>query len=133
MRNLAECSGAWTGFWIQGPTRGWMRIDMTIRNDRLLGDGSDQSGSFKMFGTYDLATDVVQIDKNYPWVFVEYTGKWDGQMIAGQWKLSMPDDITEDDFEADMPGTGVFEMWPLDGEAEELSLKNLMEEPVGVG
>lgn len=129
MRELGSCSGPWTGFWIQGSTRGWMRIQLTIRDGRISGKGSDQSGDFSMFGTYDAVTEKVDIDKNYPWLYIEYTGKWDGSMISGKWRFSMPDDMPDPDEDAEFPECGVFEIWPLDPFTERDSLFESMAAP----
>ena len=103
---------------------------MKIRAGRLIADGKDQSGEFRMFGEHDPATDVVQIDKNYPWLFIEYSGRWDGTMIAGEWRFSLPDDVDRAIFASDeTPDHGIFEIWPLEVEEDSLSFGELISEP----
>ncbi len=78
-----------------------MAIRMVIKKSRLKGQGTDVSGPFEMSGEYDSASQIVTIEKRYPWLTVDYCGTWDGQMISGEWSISDG-------------GEGIFEMWPDD-------------------
>jgi hypothetical protein len=103
MRDLSKCSGPWAGFYIQGRERGVMALRMAIRGRRILARGIDICGPFDLRGSYEPDTQRVRIHKIYPWLRVLYGGTWDGQMIAGRWKIPNVDQ-------------GVFELWPLDEE-----------------
>ncbi len=112
MRSLSECSGPWTGFFVQESRRGWMKLNLSIDSTRIVGQGDDMDGPFRMFGTHDSVSLRVEIDKAYPWLFVDYVGVWDGSMISGHWEII-------DDAQ------GEFELWPLDSEEEVMKLSEL--------
>lgn len=105
MRDLADTSGPWQGWWIQGSKRGTQRLRLVFSCGRILGEGADQSGEFDVTGEFD-QTDV-QITKKYSFWDVRYDGQWDGAMIAGRWTIREGSSYFE---------TGVFEIWPESGE-----------------
>ncbi len=112
MKLLQDCSGNWTGFFVQQKFRGWMKIEMQIDSKTLSGKGRDDDGTFVMRGSHSSESGAVEIDKIYPNLYVDYHGRWDGEMISGTWEL----------FDDD---SGVFELWPLDDEEEVRKLSEL--------
>lgn len=106
MRDLEQRSGKWVGFWIQDPVRGHMGMTLRFESGRVWGEGIDQIGPFDFSGKYDLEG-LVDMKKRYMTHHIRYRGKWDGQMIFGQWNLGKWDD-------------GEFEIWP---EEEEKSIE----------
>jgi hypothetical protein len=98
MRNLDSLSGPWVGFWIQDMIRGSMGLSLTFSGGKILGGGSDLVGGFKLKGAYADDGSVV-MGKTYQWHAVIYKGRWDGQMISGEWTIKGED-------------SGLFEIWP---------------------
>jgi hypothetical protein len=118
-RPLESCCGPWSGFWIQGWTRGNMRLKLDFLNGSVNGTGNDLSGDFEIVGIYSTDTDRVLFTKTYRWQSVDYSGLWDGQLIYGKWVLH--DNEYSDE--------GEFEIWPdkdeeflhaLSGSAEDM-------------
>ena len=89
-----------------------IKLNLHIDATKIVGEGEDLDGHFRMFGTHDSISLRVEIDKAYPWLFVDYAGVWDGAMIAGHWE------IVDD-------AQGEFELWPLDSEEEVMKLSEL--------
>lgn len=110
MRDLSQLSGPWVGFWVQRGLRGSMGLALTFANGLITGTGSDLIGAFRLNGSYTADGDVSLL-KTYAWHVVEYKGKWDGQMIAGIWRIKYE-------------GSGAFEIWP---ESESSTLQKLYE------
>ncbi|MFY9234103.1 MAG: hypothetical protein WAO58_06545 [Fimbriimonadaceae bacterium] len=102
MRDLASCSGPWSGFWIQGWTRGNMKLRLRFEKTDILGEGTDLSGDFTISGIFSPETNRVLFTKSYHWQSVDYSGLWDGQLIYGKWTL-LDDEYGEQ---------GEFEIWP---------------------
>jgi hypothetical protein len=100
-------SGPWTGFWVQRPeypNRQWMRdLQLTFKDGRVAGLGSDSVGDFSFVGTYDLKTGAVVLHKQYERAHgVRYEGRNenDGMWVWGVWQLVGSTD------------RGGFHMWP---------------------
>ena len=114
MRDLESTSGPWNGFWIDDDIRGTMALRLNFYAGRLDGVGSDLVGDFTMKGSYAFDTGEVKIRKRYSRHAVSYEGRWDGQMIAGQWSMGR----------AGWNRSGPFEIWP---ESEETTVEQLQE------
>lgn len=122
MRDLADCSGPWSGFWIQGWTRGNMKLSMSFVGTDIVGDGSDLVGKFTINGIFSPQTNNVLFTKSYQWHSVDYSGIWDGQMIYGKWTLH----------DADYGEQGEFEIWPDSEEQGLLALAGAAEDVKGL-
>lgn len=107
MSSLREKSGPWTGWWIQQPIRGRMRLTLRFAGDDIDGGGVDRDGPFSISGSVD--GDEVAMTKRYEALTVLYRGRWDGAMISGRSQIIGFGFYDE----------GAFEIWP---EGEELSL-----------
>lgn len=111
MKEFNQLSGPWTGMSIQGGRRLSEGIQLTIRDGRLWGEGTDVDGDFRLEGAYDPSSQVVRIVRRYTrtnrpyenpsWAAFDYEGTWDGTMVSGAW--------TE---RAYVENGGPFEMWP---------------------
>lgn len=102
MRNLGDLSGPWVGFWIQGLDRGEMRLTLRFGETSINGDGIDKVGDFTVSGRY--AGEDVEFDKTHSSHTIGYTGRWDGDMIAGRWRFRRRMRGIENE--------GEFEIWP---------------------
>jgi hypothetical protein len=91
-----------------------MTLRLTFRAGVMDGVGSDFVGDFSMKGSYAADSGEVKIRKRYAAHTVWYSGRWDGQMIAGTWQLGRQSWKT----------SGPFEIWP---ESEETTLEQLHE------
>jgi hypothetical protein len=83
-------SGAWTGFFLQGPSsaRHWMELRLDFRAGTLRGDGSDGVGSFTLDGGYDVKDGRCWWIKRYVAQHdVNYTGYNEGKGIWGVWEI----------------------------------------------
>lgn len=112
IRDLRECSGPWSGFWLQGLVRGLMKLNLKFEYTNVDGHGKDPMGDFRVGGMFSPGTWRVLFTKSYTSHSVDYTGTWDGTMIYGRWSL-------HDDHYSE---AGDFEIWP-----------DTQEEMVGVG
>jgi len=115
MRDIRECSGPWRGLWTQDDIRGAMAMRLRFDDCSITGEGSDNDGPFSLAGSYDPATETVQILKSYRTLAVQYEGSWNGQFVTGVSIIGYP-------FPLDL---GIFEMWP---ESEEKAMEELMAE-----
>lgn len=109
MRDLRDCSGPWSGFWIQEFDRGTMKLRLVIDGERIFGGGADEIGEFSIAGNYWPRTEGVKLMKRYWSHTVEYNGSWDGSMISGQWRIRSRKGVYSD--------AGGFDLWP-DSEEE---------------
>lgn len=84
-------SGAWVGFWTQpGHGKYKMSVQLSFRDDRVAGAGSDIVGRFTMHGTYDVRTGRYRLTKQYGCAHsLEYEGISEaaGQWLWGVWQL----------------------------------------------
>ena len=87
MRDLRDCSGPWSGFWIQDLDRGTMKLRLWIKGELISGEGEDVLGGFVVYGNYWPAKEIVKLRKRYATHAVEYNGTWDGSMISGLWRI----------------------------------------------
>lgn len=111
VRPLDGLSGSWVGWWIQWGKRGHMRLRLVFADGRVTGNGSDESGSFTVAGTY--RADGARLVKGYATHQVHYDGRWDGASLAGPWVIRY-------EFGTDR---GEFEMWP---ESEGLTVEEIL-------
>ena len=127
MRDLNELSGPWAGWSIQYGLRISEKINLTIKQGRISGTGSDKDGEFELVGAYVDRKQEVLITRTYTWttepsqagvgIPYEYSGKWDGNFISGNWYPR---------WHPDADG-GPFEMWPGSDE-ESLQIELEVEE-----
>lgn len=103
MKELQFCGGQWTGFWLQGQTKGLMDLEIHIRGFRVSGVGKDAGGRFQIDGYYEPRRTHIEFEKRYGDETIVYRGEWDGARLKGDWFL--PDE----------PNTacGAFMIWPL--------------------
>ncbi|CAN5646434.1 hypothetical protein BH11ARM2_BH11ARM2_11530 [soil metagenome] len=123
MRDLDGLSGPWRGQSMQEGFRLSETIQLKIANGHITGQGDDSDGIFELTGGYD-ATGAVRIIRRYVvcnhgsdgvGVPYDYEGRWDGDMISGQWhERAYP------------PNGDSFEMWPESGES--VSIAELLRE-----
>lgn len=106
--DLEKNSGRWVGFWIQGLQRGYMGLTLRFSHGRIVGDGIDQIAAFRFSGKYS-QSGYVRMWKRYPTHRVLYSGKWDGAVISGAWRIERWD-------------SGRFEIWP---EPEEEAIEKI--------
>lgn len=118
MRDLASCSGPWSGFWIQGWTRGNIKLSLRFDDGSIVGDGGDPGGRFQVSGIFSPDTQRVLFSKEYQWQIVDYSGIWDGRLIYGKWTLH----------DEEYSEQGEFEIWPDHGDEGQLSLAGLAED-----
>ena len=85
--DLGAFSGVWTGYWIQGKIKGIMTVELNLHDGVLTGSGSDRAGTFTLAGSYDNDSGIVNFVKQYTHYPVNYSGKWSGKMIRGQWSF----------------------------------------------
>jgi hypothetical protein len=102
MRDLAECSGPWSGFWLLGWTRGHMKLNLRFTGTDIVGEGTDVGGPFQVNGIFSRETNKVMFTKAYQWQNIDYCGTWDGHMIYGTWSLH----------DQEYSESGEFEIWP---------------------
>lgn len=117
MRDLADCSGPWSGFWLQGWTRGNMKLSLLFSGTDIMGDGNDPGGHFRINGMFSRETNRVMFTKTYQSQIVDYSGQWDGAMIYGRWVLS----------DLEYGEHGEFEIWPDEDHAQEMAWEGAWE------
>jgi hypothetical protein len=114
-------SGAWTGFFLQGPStaRHRMELRLTFRSGTLRGDGHDWVGAFTMDGHYDLGDGRCWWTKRYVGKHVvTYAGHNEGRGIWGVWEIQSAD-------------RGGFHIWPAGmGDPTREALTEAEEAPV---
>ncbi len=125
MRDLRDCSGPWSGFWIQELIRGTMKLRLYISGEIVSGEGEDELGGFVVHGNYWPATEAVKFRKRYPTHDVEYNGTWDGAMISGLWRIRARKGVYAD--------KGGFDIWPDTEEEAIESFTETVEDRVPVG
>ena len=95
-------SGAWEGFYTYatGPQadKHKMNCNLTFRQGKVKGSGTDDLSSFSLKGTYDLDSLVCEMAKHYPSHIVQYSGQVDENGIWGMWSLGTK--------------SGGFHIWP---------------------
>jgi hypothetical protein len=101
-KRLEECSGPWSGFWLQDLVRGNMRLRLVFKSSNINGGGNDPIGEFTITGIYQQDSERVIFTQVYKTHSVDYSGVWDGQMIYGRWTLD----------DAVFTESGEFEIWP---------------------
>ncbi len=110
MRALDDTSGPWVGWSVQFNLKIHERLLLRIGGGTIWGTGEDADGDFEVEGDYD-AEGEIAIVRRYTYctsgpegvgIPYLYRGRWDGNLIAGQWKPVAGYD------------GGPFEMWPED-------------------
>ncbi len=115
-------SGAWKGYWTysHSPQRRKQRMDLKFAAARMMGDGDDEVGYFCINGKYDSESGAVSWIKTYPKSHqVMYSGRWDGIMITGSWRI-------------ESAASGNFAIWPGDteeGAADRQHIEESLPEP----
>src|SRR2546423_1480143 len=115
MNDLKELSGPWSGFWIQSQVRGYMRLRLQFYGSQVIGGGSDCAGWFEIRGIVTPKDGSVRLSKRYSTHGVEYSGRWDGRMIAGLWTMRQQVLYGQARY---VEERGDFEMWPESEESE---------------
>jgi hypothetical protein len=128
MRDLLGLSGPWVGLSIQGGMRLSEEIQLQFHGVHFGGSGTDVDGDFDLDGVYHPEDHRVDIIRTYSrtnkpggdgvGVPFEYSGQWDGAMIAGNWH--------EIGFREN---GGPFEMWPYREEDRLELMLQIDEEP----
>lgn len=99
-------SGKWLGFFLQPalpPGRHDMELVLTFCRGRLTGEGRDCVGTFRLHGTYDLASGRCEWIKQYVGRHaVYYRGFNEGKGIWGTWEIAGETP----------PQRGGFHIWP---------------------
>lgn len=83
-------SGPWTGYFLQReiPGKHWMDLEITFREGRIIGAGSDWVGRFILDGTYRVEDGRCLIGKHYLGKHkVGYSGFNEGRGIWGTWEI----------------------------------------------
>ena len=118
MNDLQSYSGPWSGFWIQSQMRGYMRLRLQFFGFQIIGGGNDCAGWFEITGKITPEDGRVHFTKRYSSYHVEYSGRWDGQIISGLWTMRHPVLYAYPHF---VEEKGEFEMWPESEEQESVS------------
>ncbi len=119
MKDFNDLSGPWMGWSIQDSLRITERITLSISGGRISGSGSDKDGDFELVGAYIVRTQKVSLTRRYTrtnepsqegvGVPYDYEGVWDGTLVSGRWHPIW-----------DPRYGGPFEMWPAEGEEEDI-------------
>jgi hypothetical protein len=106
-------------------------MNLTIKQGRITGTGTDKDGDFELVGAYIERKREVLITRTYTWttepsqsgagIPYEYVGSWDGNFISGNWFPR---------WHPDADG-GPFEMWPGQDE-DSLQIQLEVEEELSV-
>lgn len=83
-------SGPWKGFFVYSTpnSKCSMELRLQFSNGRMVGDGYDVVGAFRIEGTYNLETGECVWDKQYQGRHtVKYRGFNEGKGISGTWRL----------------------------------------------
>ncbi|MEM6552579.1 MAG: hypothetical protein AAF750_10695 [Planctomycetota bacterium] len=112
-------SGAWRGYWIQDDFTGWMEVDLTFRQGKIIGEGTDPVSRYTMRGTYDLDTGKVVIRKHYlNQYMLPYAGVMGGDgHMSGLWEIPSCND------------RGPWRLWPKGKGGEYQSISGMADEP----
>ena len=80
-------SGFWKGFYCynNSSVKHKMSISLKFSNKRVSGSGTDDLGSFKWNGKYDLNNFKINMTKIYPTHIIHYKGDIDENGIWGIW------------------------------------------------
>jgi hypothetical protein len=89
-------SGPWCGYYVQLGAEHRMQFTLRFEGGTFSGEGADITGPFTIEGS--IAGNRFRATKRYALHTVEYDGSFDGDTIAGWWKL--------------VAGSGKFRLWP---------------------
>lgn len=92
-----------------------MAFSLHFSGNTISGGGSDRDGPFTMKGELD--GDSVYLIKAYPWLIVNYDGRWNGSFVAGRSTIGP---LAHGE-------VGTFEMWPEDEEQAIESTEEVLE------
>lgn len=87
-------SGEWEGFYCysNSPQQHKMSISLNFSNLKVSGSGTDDVGSFKWNGNYNLEDFKIKMVKTYPTHPINYKGDIDENGIWGMW--DNPEDLS---------------------------------------
>lgn len=95
-------SGPWEGYWVQGDRLDHMKLDLAFIGRRVIGDGRDTIGTFRLLGTYEEDEGTVVMRKRYEGKHdVWYRGRLVSDGFKGTWTIK------------DTPARGDWCIWPL--------------------
>jgi hypothetical protein len=81
-----------TGFYVQGPDRTAMTLEIKFDGSKVKGRGVDAVGGFKIRGERQLETNRVCFEKRYESHTIEYDATLvDGAMLVGSWNFQHQD------------------------------------------
>jgi hypothetical protein len=93
-----------------------MSVSLVFSGNLISGRGTDVDGAFSMDGEYFPEFHRVMIEKRYRELTSHYDGRWDGQLISGQWSFSIL--YVSEEGVLNESDRGPFELWPLEHEQE---------------